>query len=62
MKSFSGAKTKRNSYIGLISYILCLGEPIMYPKINDLVRLLHNRGISTFLVTNAQFPDAIKYV
>ena len=34
----------------------------MYPKINDLVRLLHARGISTFLVTNAQFPDAIKYV
>ena len=34
----------------------------MYPKINDLVRLLHTRGISTFLVTNAQFPDAIKYV
>ena len=34
----------------------------MYPKINDLVRLLHSRGISTFLVTNAQFPDAIKYV
>ena len=34
----------------------------MYPKINDLVRLLHDRGISTFLVTNAQFPDAIKYV
>ena len=33
----------------------------MYPKINDLVRLLHSRGISTFLVTNAQFPDAIKY-
>ena len=37
-----------------------VGEPIMYPKINDLVRLLHSRGISTFLVTNAQFPDAIK--
>ena len=31
----------------------------MYPKINRLVKLLHNRQISTFLVTNAQFPEAI---
>ena len=37
-----------------------VGEPIMYPEINSLVRLLHERGISTFLVTNAQFPDAIR--
>lgn len=39
-----------------------VGEPIMYPEINTLVRLLHQQGISTFLVTNAQFPDAIRYV
>ena len=31
-----------------------VGEPIMYPEINALVRLLHGRGLSTFLVTNAQ--------
>lgn len=31
----------------------------MYPRINQLVGLLHERGISTFLVTNAQFPEAI---
>lgn len=37
-----------------------VGEPIMYPKINDLVDDLHRRKISTFLVTNAQFPDAIR--
>ena len=37
-----------------------VGEPIMYPEINTLIGLLHNRGISTFLVTNAQFPDAIR--
>lgn len=37
-----------------------VGEPIMYPEINTLVRLLHEREISTFLVTNAQFPDAIR--
>jgi len=37
-----------------------VGEPIMYPQINKFVRLLHEKKISSFLVTNAQFPDAIK--
>ena len=32
----------------------------MYPEINILVRQLHARSISTFLVTNAQFPDCIR--
>ena len=37
-----------------------VGEPIMYPEINKFVKLLHDEKVSTFLVTNAQFPDAIK--
>ena len=37
-----------------------VGEPIMYPEINTLVQQLHTRRISTFLVTNAQFPDRIR--
>lgn len=37
-----------------------VGEPIMYPEINTLVDELHRRQISTFLVTNAQFPDKIQ--
>jgi len=37
-----------------------VGEPIMYPEINKFVKLLHSEGISSFLVTNAQFPEAIK--
>lgn len=37
-----------------------VGEPIIYPEINKFLELLHNRGISSFLVTNAQFPDQIK--
>ena len=36
-----------------------VGEPIMYPHINEFVDLLHAKGISSFLVTNAQFPDLI---
>lgn len=35
------------------------GEPIMYPKINELIKKFHSDGISTFLVTNAQYPEAI---
>ncbi|KAJ3030231.1 UNVERIFIED_CONTAM: S-adenosyl-L-methionine-dependent tRNA 4-demethylwyosine synthase [Siphonaria sp. JEL0065] len=37
-----------------------VGEPIMYPYINEFVDLLHERNISSFLVTNAQFPDLIR--
>jgi tRNA wybutosine-synthesizing protein 1 len=36
-----------------------VGEPIMYPRINEMMMHLHNRQISTFLVTNAQFPKEI---
>lgn len=36
------------------------GEPIIYPKINELIDLMHRKGISTFLVTNAQYPEEIK--
>jgi tRNA wybutosine-synthesizing protein 1 len=36
-----------------------VGEPIMYPKINELLHELHERKISTFLVTNGQHPQAI---
>lgn len=37
-----------------------VGEPIMYPHINEMIDLLHSKNISSFLVTNAQFPDEIK--
>ncbi|KAM5179491.1 S-adenosyl-L-methionine-dependent tRNA 4-demethylwyosine synthase TYW1-like isoform 2-T2 [Mantella aurantiaca] len=37
-----------------------VGEPIMYPEINRLLRLLHQQNISSFLVTNAQFPEEIR--
>jgi len=37
-----------------------VGEPIMYPEINAFLDLLHRKQISSFLVTNAQFPDAIR--
>lgn len=36
------------------------GEPIIYPRMNELILEFHKRKISTFLVTNAQYPEAIK--
>lgn len=36
------------------------GEPITYPKINELIDLFHQNHISTFLVTNGQYPEQIK--
>lgn len=36
------------------------GEPIIYPKMNAMMRLFNKKGISTFLVTNAQYPDQIR--
>eukprot|EP00758_Cryptobia_borreli_P009856 Tbor_TRINITY_DN5517_c4_g1::TRINITY_DN5517_c4_g1_i1::g.12571::m.12571/K15449/TYW1; tRNA wybutosine-synthesizing protein 1 len=37
-----------------------VGEPIAYPRINEFVHELHTLGMSTFLVNNGQFPEAIE--
>tara|TARA_Y100000310_G_scaffold242934_1_gene247228 strand:+ start:24025 stop:25161 length:1137 start_codon:yes stop_codon:yes gene_type:complete len=36
------------------------GEPIFYPQINESIKLFNKDGISTFLVTNGQYPEHIK--
>lgn len=36
------------------------GEPITYPRINEVIKLFHERKISTFLVTNATYPEQIR--
>ncbi len=38
------------------------GEPVAYPKINELLEEFHKQKISTFLVTNAQYPDQIEKI
>jgi len=48
------AHTVRHCALSLV------GEPIMYPRINELLNELHNRNISTYLVTNGQHPKAIE--
>ncbi|AIN95515.1 hypothetical protein LPMP_050730 [Leishmania panamensis] len=37
-----------------------VGEPIMYPQINGFCELLHQHHISSFMVTNAQFPEQLR--
>lgn len=37
-----------------------VGEPVAYPKIAAFLAGLHRRRISSFLVTNGQFPDALR--
>ncbi|MAG45723.1 MAG: 4-demethylwyosine synthase TYW1 [Nanoarchaeota archaeon] len=37
-----------------------IGEPILYPKINDFIKILKENKISIFLVTNGQYPEQIK--
>ncbi|WOK99567.1 hypothetical protein Cni_G08279 [Canna indica] len=62
MKGVPGVKPERLSegFSPRHCALSLVGEPIMYPEINALVDELHRRHISTFLVTNAQFPDKIE--
>ncbi|MBW3017537.1 4-demethylwyosine synthase TYW1, partial [Candidatus Woesearchaeota archaeon] len=38
------------------------GEPTLYPKINQLIRLLRKRDMTTFLVTNGQYPEILEKI
>ncbi len=36
------------------------GEPLFYPRMNELIESFHKRGISTFLVSNGTIVNALK--
>ncbi|MBR9690980.1 4-demethylwyosine synthase TYW1 [Candidatus Woesearchaeota archaeon] len=36
------------------------GDALIYPKLNEFVKLLHSKGKSTFIVTNGMLPDKVK--
>ncbi|MBR9699277.1 4-demethylwyosine synthase TYW1 [Candidatus Woesearchaeota archaeon] len=38
------------------------GEPITYPRMNEILDEFHRRKISTFLVTNGQYPEQMEKV
>lgn len=50
---------EQSKHVGHVALSLT-GEPIAYPKINALCETFHRRNISTFIVTNAQYPEAIE--
>lgn len=54
-KRYEEAFTVRHCALSLV------GEPIIYPYINNYIDLLHSHNISSFMVTNAQFPDKIVF-
>ncbi|QLQ81189.1 hypothetical protein HG537_0E05440 [Torulaspora globosa] len=56
MERFAKAFQVRHCALSLV------GEPIMYPYINKFVELLHEKEISSFLVCNAQHPDALESI
>ncbi len=37
-----------------------IGEPLMYPRIDDLMYLGKKRGMTTFIVTNGTFPKVLE--
>jgi len=36
------------------------GEPIMYPRINELIQIILDRGMTAYLVTNGTLPEKVK--
>jgi tRNA wybutosine-synthesizing protein 1 len=35
------------------------GEPTLYPRLGELIRLFHKNGFTTFLVSNGTIPEAL---
>ena len=52
--AYEASKTVRHVALSLT------GEPITYPKMNALLKRFNQEHISTFIVTNAQYPEAIR--
>ncbi|XP_072693684.1 S-adenosyl-L-methionine-dependent tRNA 4-demethylwyosine synthase TYW1 isoform X5 [Canis lupus baileyi] len=61
-KGVPGVKEERFEEAMMVKHcaLSLVGEPIMYPEINRFLKLLHECKISSFLVTNAQFPLEIR--
>lgn len=64
MKGVPGVRPERYQEAMTIKHcaLSLVGEPIMYPKIQKFLNYLHSQNISSFLVTNAQFPEHIRNI
>ena len=52
--AYNASKTVKHVALSLT------GEPIFYPKMNALIDKFHSQDVSTFLVTNGQYPGQIR--
>ncbi|CAR27290.1 hypothetical protein ZYGR_0I05640 [Zygosaccharomyces rouxii] len=61
MRGVPGVKAERFAKAFQVRHcaLSLVGEPIMYPYISKFISLLHAKGISSFLVCNAQHPEAL---
>lgn len=62
MKGVPGVKDERYAEGFNVRHcaLSLVGEPIIYPEINKFIDILHSKRISSFLVTNAQFPEQME--
>jgi len=62
LKGVPGVRADRFSEAFRIRHcaLSLVGEPIFYPYINEFLGMLHNDGISSFLVCNAQHPAQLR--
>lgn len=63
-KGYEKANQKNISEMNNVRHVALslTGEPITYPLINEIVKAFHKRRISTFLVTNSQYPEQIEKI
>jgi tRNA wybutosine-synthesizing protein 1 len=54
MQKWKQANQPTNAAISL------LGEPALYPKLSEIIKEFHKRGMTTFLVTNGQHPEVLE--
>ncbi len=54
--AWKGAFGPKHAAISLV------GEPTLYPHLEDLVRLFGDRGMSTFIVTNGTHPEVLEKI
>ena len=65
LQGFGGSSRKDNkrymeSLRPLHFAISLSGEPTLYPKLPELIKEIHSRGMTSFLVTNGTNPDMLK--
>ena len=56
LKKLKEAQNPTNAAISL------LGEPLLYPRLSDLLEEFHKMKITTFLVTNSQHPEILERI